>query len=357
MSILAKKFRTFRTISIFLLFFTASEIIATELYSKEKVIFIIDCWRYNFGWETFGGGYIRHFLVFTEDKIIDIKTDQISYTPAYSYSYFDLSKYSDKSLYESLFFATLEAIITVGLEKILGGSLQERVEKEFKNILLSLDKEFTVESLIKFFETYKIKTKVKNVFLIRNLKLPKVKIKNDNIVFSFAYMDKKYKFIAKNKDKNLREEIVKIITNLIEQKEQQVIVENVTNLQSYIEQKEKLKTFTKNSIFFEFSKKGLIFSFLNYDYRFKPYLSLRIGVGYLYTSILSLNFITFPNSSNHIEVSAGFCILPFDILASLLSVGYRFQPYKKDGVILRVNIEFSPEINLITGGLSIGYCW
>ncbi|MCS7150782.1 MAG: hypothetical protein NZ928_00125 [Endomicrobia bacterium] len=362
MSILVRSFRITYVILILLLslIFTVSKAIGYDLEPKEKILFILDCWKYNFGWKTLGGGYIRHFLVFTENKIIDIETDQISYTPAYSYSYFDLSKYSDKSLYESLFFATLETIITFGLEKILGGSPQEKLEKELNQIILLLEKDPTLENFLKLIERISIKIKNKDVFLYRYLKSTKIKTKNDEINFSFLYKNKKYKYFIKNRKKEVIKEISKIVDNIINEKIKDINYIEDNYLKVYTEKKPTSENFTKNSIFVEFGGQSFGFS-LNYDYRIFPILSLRVGAGYLYTYLLSINLITFPKSSNHIEISSGVTFLPFGAAYLTFNFGYRFQPYEKDSfmMILKVSVLKSNEETkwYINGGLSLGYCW
>ncbi len=74
---------------LFLLFHT-SPLLAQD-YFNEKVKFILDSWKYNFGWETFGGGYIRHFLLFTDSNIVVIKTNHISHTPKWLVEAFSLT--------------------------------------------------------------------------------------------------------------------------------------------------------------------------------------------------------------------------------------------------------------------------
>ncbi|MCS7228826.1 MAG: hypothetical protein NZ923_02175 [Candidatus Kryptonium sp.] len=130
----------------------------------------------------------------------------------------------------------------------------------------------------------------------------------------------------------------------------------------------------KSSVYLEILGQGLYLS-ANYDYRFKPNLTARIGIG---TALLAfsfpatINYLTFPESSHHLEIGGGFIIARggFDndesIILPTANIGYRFQP-KKGGLFFR--IAWTPLLSfliheeekddilerLIWGGISIGY--
>ncbi len=48
---------------------------------NEEVRLAVDCWRYNFGLKTLGGGYVRHVLAFAERHIVDLETSHVENTP------------------------------------------------------------------------------------------------------------------------------------------------------------------------------------------------------------------------------------------------------------------------------------
>ncbi|MEN3038535.1 MAG: hypothetical protein ABDI07_05165 [Candidatus Kryptonium sp.] len=152
--------------------------------------------------------------------------------------------------------------------------------------------------------------------------------------------------------------------------------------QSYIntsphksEKTSKEDKYAKSSVYLEIFGQGLIFS-LNYDYRFKPNLSAKVGVGYALSAasvIATINYLTFPESSHHLEIGGGIVYLEVGsgVEAELFifptaNIGYRFQPKKGE---LFFRIAWTPLLSFLIyeatkediskqlawSGISIGY--
>ncbi|MCX7797287.1 MAG: hypothetical protein N2249_01525 [Melioribacter sp.] len=107
-----------------------------------------------------------------------------------------------------------------------------------------------------------------------------------------------------------------------------------------------LNRISSNAMYVEFGGSGLVFS-ANYDYRFAPNWTVRVGLSYLIFGLglpLSINYITGEKNAHHLELGAG---LTYAKVTSLfgdgtkssfvpsLSVGYRYQPVD-GGFILRI---------------------
>lgn len=141
-----------------------------------------------------------------------------------------------------------------------------------------------------------------------------------------------------------------------------------------------------NAIYLELGGQGIGLS-LNYDYRFHPHFTIRVGASFLGLGAgipFSLTFLTGQNSSHHLELSLGatyaevasiFDSSPEQVVLPFANIGYRYQP-RKGGFIMRIG--FTPFLlekevgrtydrygeHTITQtrlqpfmGISIGYCF
>ncbi len=202
---------------IFILFLVVTtSIIYPQDYMDREVKFILDCWRYNFGWDTFGGGYIRYVLLFTEQEVVEIKTTQVSHTPGYSSGGYVSG--AEKSLGEITLNIVLGAFIEELLKKI--HNPQKETEQQLKEIIEQASAHPTVKNyfeLISYILSQnKIGTKLSSIMKYNEMNYIKTKIRKEELIFSFKYKKRKYKYIAKfedvlncSKSKEILDELIK----------------------------------------------------------------------------------------------------------------------------------------------------
>lgn len=161
---------------------------------NERVKFLLDSWKYSFGWETLGGGYIRHILLFTENHIIDIKTNHVSHLPRPNAPSIFVAPSSDKP-----YLLPLNLILNALLEKILERP-QKNMDDEIKSAINTASGNPTVEN---YFNTLslilgkkKLKCEIKEVIPYSEIKNPEPKVKRNELHFKFIYKNKKYEFIS-----------------------------------------------------------------------------------------------------------------------------------------------------------------
>lgn len=135
------------------------------------------------------------------------------------------------------------------------------------------------------------------------------------------------------------------------------------NYLSVYTQEEAMEKYAKNTVYIEFLGQGVLGS-INYDYRFHPNFSFRIGVGYalfLYSFPAMINFLIGTETPHHLELGAGFVLMSYKDLSGIVptaNLGYKFQP-KNGGFFFKIAwtpfIHSEAEELIKWGGISIGY--
>lgn len=182
---------------------------------EEKVKFLVDSWKYNFGWETLGGGYIRHILLFTDQEIVDIKTNQISHIPSPNVPNIFVDPSSDKP-----YLIPLNAILSILLEKILPNP-QKEMDSQIKEAINLASENPTVENYFKalslILSRKNLKCEIKEIIPYSEIKSLEIRGKGKELLLNFKYKNKKYEFIfnyenpeSAEKVKNTPIEILKI---------------------------------------------------------------------------------------------------------------------------------------------------
>lgn len=164
--------------------------------SYESVKFLLDTWKYNFGWKTFGGGYVRHILLFTDSSVIDIETTEVSNTPAYSNgSFFDISKEIQDFSEEKLIILPPALVLNAILKTL--PSPQEKMAEDVEKIIKQASQNPTAENFIKAIKMIFKGSEVKDIWKFSDMEGVKVKRKKDEIHIKFKFNDKKHRFISK----------------------------------------------------------------------------------------------------------------------------------------------------------------
>ncbi len=318
---------------------------------NQKVEFLFDTWKYNFGWKTLGGGYVRYLLLITKESIVEIELPEVSNTPGYSSSRFvDIDEPSD-ILLNLLFLPLIE----------FSPDYDEKIRQELQNELSSFKQSPTVENFVNFIsDLYSKKgeeVKVRNIYFRANIKDLKLKTKGDQIHLSFNSEGKKHSYISTYKNFNPKNEVLLSLGEVlgIEGKTKK----EVAHL--------KPSDFAKEAWYIEVFGNTFVGS-VNIDYRFHPNFNLRFGASYMIFGFgfpIMLNFITGKESPHHLELGAGIVSfiggsgeITFGTFQTL-TFGYRYQP-KKGGVVFRIS--FTPLFNFPDkgevwpwAGISIGY--
>lgn len=190
---------------IFVLFLVLYILPIAQGPMNEKVKFLIDSWKYNFGWETLGGGYIRHILLFTENHIIDIKTNHVSHLPRPNAPTIFVEPSSDK-----LYLLPLNAILNTLLEKILE-SPQKEMDDEMKSVINTASENPTAENYFKALSSVlnrkNLRCEIKEIIPYSEIKEIEPKAKGNELHLKFKYKNKKYEFISNYDNPKSAEEI------------------------------------------------------------------------------------------------------------------------------------------------------
>ncbi|CUS93186.1 hypothetical protein [Candidatus Kryptobacter tengchongensis] len=376
--------------AIFLFFFLLNQPILPQEAQKENVKFLLDTWKYNFGWKTLGGGYIRHILLFTNSSIIDMETDEISNTPNYSSgSHFNvLSEISNISSEKELIILPPALMLNAILNDLLP-SPEERTNKEIEKVINLASEDPTVENFTNAIKMILKGSKVKQIWKYREIEDVEVKRKDKEVHLKFKFNNKKHEFISKYANVENSEKIEAILKKLFD-------IEKVskTNEESYLsvysqeksvytqEESVNKKEYAKSSLYVEILGQGLFLS-ANHDYRFRPNSSIRVGIGLLPVISfgfgvgfgvifpVTINLLTGSESSHHLEFGGGATFVLIFPLPTL-NLGYRYQP-KNGGFFFRLAFTpiFDPYFEdglssyfygpdkksalVLIGGISIGY--
>ncbi len=353
----------------------------TQNYLNDKVKFLFDSWKYNFGWVTFGGGYIRHILLFTDSNIVVIKTNHISHIPNVSNDVIFVFD-NPSSIQEAILCIILNTVVPQFLP-----DPQEKMEEEIKNSINLTSENPTVgnffNSISLILKKRNLECEIKEVISYNEIENVEIKGKGKEVRFKFRFKNKKHEYIANYNNhefaNKVRNTISKISKGVQSDKNYLTVFSEKTNIKNGDEIK-------RNTLFFELFGQGIGVS-ANTDYRFHPNLTFRAGLSYLifgYGIPLSLNYITGANSSHHLELGLG---ITFGAGASIFggslvsfyfptaNFGYRYQP-KNGGFVFRISftplfsIEKSRNVSRETGavesydqvvitplvGISLGYC-
>lgn len=189
-------------------------------FYKENTEFLLDSWKYNFGWKTLGGGYIRHILLLTDSNIIDIETKEISNTPGYprvSYISEILEGYLEESSEEKILRLPLELIAAIILSKLLP-SPEKRMQEEIKKVIDLTSKNPTAENFINAIKVILKGSEVKHVWKYREITNIDIKRKRKEVHFKFVSNNKKQDFISKYESEKTAQIIENILKNLLTRK-------------------------------------------------------------------------------------------------------------------------------------------
>jgi hypothetical protein len=179
-----------------------------EEIKDKNVMLTIDCWKYVFSWRTLGGCYIRCFLIFTEDSLVELETSHSDISPPFkrgSYGY---------DLLSNVFWGIIDTIFYE--IKGYGDKLNKEVYK---------NKTLKIKDFLNFLNKNKIKYKIKNILSYNELKYIKVKekgkvsIKRDDLEFSLEIVgEKKRKYEAYLPEKSIYNEICDKFKSLLYRK-------------------------------------------------------------------------------------------------------------------------------------------
>lgn len=330
--------------------------IFSQDFQKENVKFLLDCWKYHFGWKTLGGGYVRHILLFTESHIIDIETKEVSRTPGYSKVSFDPTEFFDREKILLLPPALL-------LHKILSDLLPDR-EKEMKEEVreaINLASENpTVENFVSAIKTIIKGSKENQVWKYAEIEDIEVKRKGNEVNFKFKSNEKKHNFISRYENQDRAKTIESVLKNLFKFESSSEVGEQ-NYLSVYTQEIKEKEKYAKHTAYIEAFGQGLLGTF-NYDYRFHPNLSLRVGAGtalLAYSMVLTVNLLSGIETPHHLELGAGLSIFSNSVVVPIptVNLGYRFQP-KNGGFFFK--IAFTPLLGKsdefkVWGGISIGW--
>lgn len=356
------KLKMFHKIFILYLFVFLQTVFSYEI-NKENVKFLLDSWKYNFGWKTLGGGYVRHILIFTESHIINIETKEISNTVGYSKVFFDpLENFGTWDSFENLTTAQLAIVFNVILEKLLPQP-EKIMDEEIKKIIELASKELTAENFINAIKTILKGSELSQIWKYSEIEDIKIRRKGDRISLKFKFNNKKYEFISQfqNKEKIVRVEST--LKTLLEAKEHKDNEKNYLSL--YTQEVKDKKEYSKSTVYVEVFGQGILCS-INYDYRFHPNFSFRIGSGfaiYVFSLPITVNLLIGTETPHHLELGCGFVFLGYRNLSGMVptaNLGYRYQP-KTGGFFFK--IAWTPIISVksnfdegkMWGGVSIGY--
>lgn len=327
-----------------------------ENIKNDKVVFIYDTWKYHFGWQTLGGGYIRHFLIFTENEyLIIIKTNDISNISGYyNINYFDVDHLEEISNWEGVISYSFGKLLN-GIFKTIYGSIEDSRKDEIKELINEATTNPCVENVVKVVLSMFKESKVIGIYEIGKLKKVKIKKKFNNVYLSFRYNEEKHDYVTTS---NEWKRIIIILRKFfkIENSNNKIKTDNIYE---YSE----IKNENKRNIFLELGGSGGFFS-INYEKMLKEVVGLRVGVGlaaYALSFPITINILTNPKSNHHIEIGGGIIILSVGErsgITSTLNIGYRYQP-KKAGLLLKLSYSpiFFEDENLNWFGLGIGYTY
>lgn len=332
-----------------------------EKFKNDKVVFIYDTWKYHFGWQTLGGGYIRHFLIFTENEhLIIIKTNDVSKIPGYyNIDYFDVDRLDEIKNWERVISYSFGKLLNE-IFKTIFGSIEDPRKDEIKKLINETSTNPCVENVVRAFLSMFKESKVIGIYEIDKLKEVKIKKKfNNNVYLSFRYNEEKHDYVTTS---NKWKRIIIILRKFfkIENSNNEIKTDNIyDNIYEYSEPKDE----NKRNIFLELGGLGGFFS-INYEKMLKEVVGLRVGAGlfaFALTSPITINIITNPKSNHHIEIGGGiiiFLVGERSAITSTLNIGYRYQP-KKAGVLLKLIYSpiFSKDDLFNWFGLGIGYTY
>lgn len=329
--------RVFTITSI--LAYTFFNVLFGQSLSNENVKFVLDCWRYNFGLKTYGGGYIRHILLFSDSHIVNIETSQISKTPNYS-----------------------------NAGHILAVSL------------LYHSRDLTVENFINTMSSM-FRYKIRRVLKYDEITKIEIKRKGEEIHLTFTHGGGKEKFISKHKHDNSEEIEIALRELLFDAKTSQS-----SYLYVYAKETETVKTESRKGVFLEvvviplpqernLSQNFLSLALVNYDNRRWKNLSYRIGIGTIlpfpvvFVSPISMNLLIGSGEAHHLELGAGIALLyalplSFSLYSNsssdqvfifpvmLLNFGYRYQP-SNGAPLFRLSLNMTNNLIGSRGRLSL----
>ncbi|MEN3038534.1 MAG: hypothetical protein ABDI07_05160 [Candidatus Kryptonium sp.] len=310
--------RTVKKAILILLIFSVifSNLSFSQTVMQENVKFLLDCWKYHFGWKTFGGGYIRHILLFTDSHIVDIETNRISRQPGYSSGAPGTKTDGYKILYEVIFFGIIEFTLAEILKGVLE-SLEEKMNEEVKKTIKLASENPTVENFIHALNQIGLKSQIKETYSYAEIENPKVERKKDEIHFNFKFRNKKQNYILRYDTPDKLDKIEMVLKKLLGYPEKED-TNSVNYLSIYNSDDEENVTkfgseekYAKSSHFIELLGQGITISG-NYDYRFRQNLTFRIGLGFLPAPFFiiplipaTINFLTGTETSHHLELGVG----------------------------------------------------
>jgi hypothetical protein len=180
-----------------------------EGIKNKKIETMLDAWKYVFSWKTLGGGYLRCFLAFTEDTLVEFETNWQAKTLPFKGGSFGYDLLSD------IFWGTINTLFyevtgySDKLNKIYYGKLLEI--NDLENILKNNKIKFKLNPIVKYDKLNQIKIK----------ELGKVSFTRDDfeIKLEIFYNNKKIKYEAYLPEKSIyvviKEKLMKLLENKI----------------------------------------------------------------------------------------------------------------------------------------------
>jgi|OSPMetMinimDraft_2_1075162.scaffolds.fasta_scaffold04295_3 hypothetical protein len=180
-----------------------------EGIKNKKIETILDAWKYVLSWKILGGGYLRCFLVFTDDVLIEFETNlQTKTLPFKGGSY-------SNDLLSNIFWGTINTL----LYEVFGYS--DKLNKIYQN------KSLEINDLENILRNNKVKYKLNPIVTYEKInqikikELGKVSFTRDDIeiVLEIFYNNKKLKYEAYISDRtlyiNIKEKLMKLLENKV----------------------------------------------------------------------------------------------------------------------------------------------
>lgn len=180
-----------------------------EGIGNKKIKSLLDAWKYVFSWKTLGFGYLRSFLVFTEDILIEFEMNRKE-----KFLPFKLGSYGHDPL-TNIFWGIIDTLFY----EIVGYS--DKLSKTY------YDKPFKINDLENILKNNKIKYKINSIIVYNKINKIKIKefgkisITKDDFVISLEilYNNKKFKYEAYISEKsiyiNIKSKLIELLWNKI----------------------------------------------------------------------------------------------------------------------------------------------
>ncbi len=189
--------------------------------SSERVRLIIDSWSYRFGLRTFGGGFIRCILVFSEGHLVVIETSHVATSPPPWYG--GLARWASShssgldAIATGVFWGLIEAII-----RRFRGDPEAKLVDEFEYLIgLSKRSPETGRALDEITDLLR-KSGIKKVapkYVYSYSEIGDVKLDLNNkkkyLVIEFTAQGKKHKYIVYHRDWNRITELSQQLKNIL----------------------------------------------------------------------------------------------------------------------------------------------